>query len=171
MEQMASLTSLTMPEDVLSHELGMNRQDVRAQRGERGVDWELIGNRIYWSEKAAACLVARLSPRQGVETPPPSKNTQMCPVAQPPAQILSGVEVLRVTQWRFPNRHVIHALPVNGNNGHSNGPITVRVKDSHLFRPGMQILARPQAGSAWNFEGNPEKPGAGIRYPRRPGVW
>ena len=43
----------------------------------------------------------------------------------------------------------------------------------HLFRPGMRLLCRPRFGVAgiFDFEGNPDLPEKGRRWPRRPGTW
>lgn len=43
----------------------------------------------------------------------------------------------------------------------------------HLFRTGMRVLCRPRFGTAgvFDFEGNPDLPEKGRRWPRRPGTW
>lgn len=174
MEQMAPTqtqpeacdSGFDVPEELLARQLGLSRTEIRKNRGARGPDWEFVGNRICWSENAAARLVDSLGPKP----PPPDASVAKNPASEPPAlngtPILPKAEVLEVIAWNFPNPRVIRAA-----NGH--GPIIVRVKNARLFRTGMKILARPDpaGGLAWQFEGNPERPEAGIRYPRRPGVW
>jgi hypothetical protein len=170
----------TVHEDQLRAAIGLSREQLRAARKllTRGVDWEVRGHRVCWTENAAGSFALLQQPVLG----PPVPENLGENVATPP---LNGVEpfwgeaqVLVVTAWNFPNRRVIHCVPVNGAGairaeGPPHGPVAVRVQDSQLFRNGMRILARPApAGSAWEYLGNPERPAsAGPRYPRHPGAW
>jgi len=170
------------PEDHLTTALGVPRRTLREARtaGTRGVDWELTGKRIWWSQEATDRFVAQLSPASVPLDPPET------PVVPSNGHVeLAAPQVLRVVQWNFPNRRVIHCVPeseVNtaqeGTNGlrqdgrpQDQDRVAVRVRDSRLFRTGMRVLARPVLGSAWQFEGNPDNPAAGPRGPRRPGRW
>lgn len=163
-----------VPEDNLASALDLKRSDLRAARLSmtRGIDWEVRGHRVCWTENAASQLALRQLPKNGVDphlaaidamaTPPAAKTTL-------PEAFLAPPEVARVTGWNYPNARIIRC--VRENNGHTGESITVRVKNARLFRSGMRVLARPQPGLAWEFVGNPAKPDSGVRYPRRPGVW
>src|SRR6185436_5841209 len=96
------------PEDHLTTALGVPRRTLREARtaGTRGVDWELTGKRIWWSQEATDRFVAQLAPENSAS-----------PTPEPPAEPSNGhvelaaPQVLRVVQWNFPNRRVIHCVP------------------------------------------------------------
>jgi len=155
-----------VPEDHLTVVLGVPRRTLREARqlSTRGVDWELAGKRIFWSQVAADRFVSHLAPENGEA--PNQESVQVDPVDPP--------QVLRVVAWNFPNRRVIQCVAENGvpsSAVSSPERVAVRVKDARLFRNGMRVLARPAVGSAWQFEGNPDNPSAGPRGPRWPGKW
>jgi hypothetical protein len=164
----------TVPEEDLASTLGLSRADLREVRRNtvRGEDWQVRGHRVCWSENAAYRLAMRQQPQNGIEPHPPLSDAVATPAASaaaPSKPFLAPPEVLRVTGWNFANARIIRCIAEN--NGHTGESITVRVKNARLFRSGMQVLARPQPGSAWEFVGNPARPESGVRYPRRPGVW
>jgi hypothetical protein len=155
--------SFPVPEDHLTAVLGIPRRTLREARATstRGVDWELAGKRIFWSQGAADRFVCHLAPENGGAPRQEAAQIEVDPVDLP--------QVLRVVAWNFPNRRVIHCMPENGNT--TSERVAVRVKDARLFRNGMRVLARPAVGSAWQFEGNPDNAAAGPRGPRWPGKW
>ena len=163
-------TPFTISEASLASALGLNRQELRVERSKtvRGADWQVRGHAVYWTEKAACLLTCQQQPPD--PSPAPLEGVATSPQApSEPEHLLTKAEVLRVTAWNYPNARVIRCI--SENNGYMDQAIMVRVKDARLFRSGMRVLARPQPGSAWEFAGNPDKPEAGLRYPRRPGVW
>lgn len=163
----------TVAETGLANALGLKRDALRAARSKtlRGIDWQVRGHAVYWTEKAAYLLTSQQQPPD----PPPALSEVSGSVAtspqaaDKPENLLAEAEVLRVTAWNYPNARVIRCL--SETNGYMDQAIMVRVKDARLFRSGMRVLARPQPGSAWEFLGNPDRPASGPRYPRRPGVW
>lgn len=166
-----------IPEDHLTTALGVPRRMLREARSSstQGVDWEICGGkRVFWSQQAVDRFVAHISPENGTSPPPDSLAAPSgAAVAGPQVHAeLEKSQVLKVVQWNFPNRRVIHCVPENGSpNALGQERVAVRVRDSRLFRPGMRVLARPILGSAWQFEGNPDNPSAGPRGPRWPGRW
>lgn len=167
-----------VPEDTLVAQVGLGRRVVRELRSSdflQGADWALVAGKICWSEKAAVALLARLSPQNGVEHLPAA--SELAPAAPGAAAVplVEPPKVLRVLRANFPNTRIVMCVEEeeekNGNGHPPTELITVRVREAGLFKPGMRLLARPGIGSAWEFLGNPERPAAGARYPRRPGRW
>lgn len=167
-----SRSAFPIPEDHLTTALGVPRRMLREARvcSTQGVDWEICGGkRVFWSQSAVDRFVAQISPENGTNPPPHSTAEPVGAAPQVLHAELEKPQVLKVVQWNFPNRRVIHCVPVIGVQG--AGRVAVRVRDSRMYRPGMRVLARPVLGSAWQFEGNPDNPSAGPRGPRWPGRW
>jgi hypothetical protein len=162
-------------EEELHLTLGLSRRQLREHRqnAARGVDWFVICQRVFWTpagvEKLAGLLAPSPNGSESVAAPP--INAMEASVDESPAQNgHHSDEELEVIAWQHANTRVVVCR--RSGEGSSRDPIIVRVRDSRVFRNGMRLLARPTPiGAAWEFIGNPARPEAGARYPRRPGVW
>lgn len=147
-----SLTTYCIPESEIMRQLGLDAGSVRAARGTEGERWRRGPNsRVLWSAEGVEALRRAIDP----------SSAENAPDAAP-------VRAMTVLACRFANRRIIHAETPEkervtvflGANG-----------DSFRFLPGMQVLARHREGAVWDFEGNPENPAAGRRFPRAVGRW
>ena len=168
--------AFTIPEREVLDRSGLNRRMLREHRGAAGGWWVLGANgRVLWSQAGVVALLEKIAgpastekPALGDLTPAPAENAASeAPVNEP--------EVLEV--WRttgYPNT----ALILCRRAGENPAPNTARRVNvgrgrNALFAPGMRVLARLKFGHTdyYEFEGNPEAPAVGARFPRWPGRW
>lgn len=144
--------TFTIPETDVCRITGLSPESVRAARGEEGGRWKKgPNNRVLWSQEGVDELARVIDPA----------NAKNAPSVAP-------AKALTVLGARFPNRKILIC----------EGPEKERVTvflgsngDNFRFLPGMQVLARHREGAVWDFEGNPENPAAGRRFPRAVGRW
>lgn len=161
-----------MSEQQVALRLGVPTEWVRERRrGGKGTLWDRTGGGpILWTEAAVSelekALVAENAP--AVST---LENGSASPRGQDglaPATENGWVRLI-VQRTGFPNHRILHAFAP----GAPDQLATVWVRDSGRFATGISILALPWPGrpGVFTFAGNPEKPEAGPREPRRKGVW
>lgn len=85
---------------------------------------------------------------------------------------MAPVETLTVARVR--TDRVLHVTRP-GQTYNPNAPLHVWLPRplGRLFRPGMAVAAKKRAhdDTVFDYEGNPESPTAGRKFPRRVGVW
>lgn len=175
-----------LTEQQVALRLGVPSSWVAQRRGPKGDRWDRgDGGRYLWSEAAAEALAGDLEPEAAkiaqeasdektavvtlpsAETSPSAAQRMAIAEKSAPADPLAKLRVIR-TGWK--NRRVLHAVVVEGEIG---GVVTVWVQNSARFAIGLEILGRPWPGrpGVFTFAGNPERPEAGPREPRRKGGW
>jgi len=141
----------TIPEDDLVNDSGLSRATVRKFRGEKGVAWDHGPNgRVHWTPDAVTefKLLAEIP-----ETPPPGPEKP------------DGLDTATVSRKRVANQRLVLA---------ELGGKTIKVfigGHADRFWAPMRILVRPGTNDLWHWVGNPDKPGAGRRLPRKKGKW
>ena len=166
----------TVPEREVLERTGLNRRTLREQRGRPGEWWVLGANgRVLWSEAGIAAVLRKIAGPEGAaekpaaaETPTPAEKAS----SEAPASSAEALEVWRVNG--YPNT----ALILCRKSGEDVSMATARRVNvgkgrNALFAVGMRVLARLRFGHTdyYDFEGNPEKPDVGARFPRWPGRW
>ena len=178
-----------LTEQQVALRLGVPTPWVSSRRGPRGQRWDKTdGGRLLWSESGAAELVLTLEessesppakmaqdasePASAVVTIPGAEKCASAPAALAVAENLAPSDhpirlLVRRTGWK--NRRVLHAVVV----GAESDLVTVWVQNSGKFAVGLEILGRPWPGrpGVFTFAGNPARPEAGPREPRRKGGW
>lgn len=154
-------TSFPIPEDQLIISLGVPRSALRKMRATmtRGVDWDLDGGKIGWTE-AAAANAARLLTSVEAPTTPAEKNAP---------------EILLVAATNLPNPILLACVRPGVPLWKRSEWCMVRIVATArgMFVPGMELTALRLIGeNAFRFLGPPgctEK--CPIRYPKRRGQW
>lgn len=135
-------------EDDLVNDLGITRDLLRKNREKKGADWGPGANGlICWTTEAVDRLRLALK-IPGEKTGPPD------------------AEIATVSTKRVVNQKIVLAIRSNGQ--------VVKVGlggSAALFWAPMQLLIRPGATDLWHWIGNPDRPQAGRRLPRRKGKW
>lgn len=146
-------------EALVAERLGVSLDDVKKLRSRHreGLDWCRGPNRrILWSvsgiESAYSLVTAEKNP--------------------PRANVLDATATFQVVRAR--TERVLHIV-VPGQSYDHRAPVCMWLPQpkAHLFRPGMKVLGRKRAGrdDLWDYEGNPDEPEKGRRFPRKIGVW
>jgi len=123
-----------MKESELAAFLGVPRKEIVKIRKENPEYSFKVGREIHWSSEGKAFVYKELGLDTPLETPESrdtTATTQRC---------------------YFPNRNLIEAKLDNGQT------ILVRVKDSQMYVPGMQIPIRPD-GNGWTVTRHPRQRG------------
>jgi hypothetical protein len=170
-------TNFTVPEREVLERTGINRRTLRENRGAAGAWWVLGPNgRVMWSESGVSALLEKVAgqattaenPAPAVLTPPTAENAP----SEAPASAVEALEVWRTTG--YPNTALI-LCKKPGEPAAMATALRVQVGKGRnaLFAAGMRVLARLRFGHTdyYDFEGNPENPGVGARFPRWPGRW
>ena len=170
-------TDFTVPEREVLSRTGINRRTLRENRGAPGAWWVLGANgRVMWSETGIAALLEKIAgPAAAAEKPAPAVPTLPAAENAPSEAPVSAVEALEV--WRttgYPNTALI-LCKKPGADVAWNTALRVNVGKGRnaLFAAGMRVLSRLRFGHTdyYEFEGNPDNPGVGARFPRWPGRW
>lgn len=134
----------------LAKMLGVPRGTLRDLRKilQKGVDFEICGKSVQWSEKAAQEAAGHLGASVGAVTP--ANALLDSPVSKEPAPAHEFMVLKRAT-----NPHMLQCLDKN------SAPAWVRVPHNDNFRPRMIIRARHN-GNVWELVG---------RCPRFPGKY
>lgn len=142
-------------EEAIAARLGVDRDWLRTQRGQRGVDFKRgNGGRIEWSADA----VERLAVQAAVPTPKIEKSAAVVLVV---AKVdLPAQYQLACVEPGVP-LHTRHAWKLVRISGLMRG----------RFIPGMRLRAEQNPDLGWRYLGNPEDPAAVIKYPKRRGLW
>jgi hypothetical protein len=141
-----------IPESEVCRSTGLDASTVRARRGQEGIHWRKgPAGRVLWSQEGVENLRRSIDPSSAEKSP-----------------TVAAAQALRVIRARFPNRKI---LVCEGPDGESVTVALGNNGDNFRFLPGMTVLARHREGAVWDFEGNPENPAAGRRFPRAVGRW
>jgi hypothetical protein len=166
-----------VPERDVIDRTGINRRMLRENRGAPG-GWWLLGpnGRVLWSEAGIAALLAKIAGEAAsVEKSAPGIPTADTEKNAPSEAPESAVEVLEVVRTTgYPNTALILCRrPGEVVNLTTARRVNVGKGRNRLFAVGMRVLARLRFGHTdyYEFEGNPENPGVGARFPRWEGRW
>ena len=114
----------------------------------------------------------------GTELAPGEISAEKAPATEPAAFVVSrlpdGVFAAVVVRAQgYANDALVLARREDGEPQADSLRVMVGKGRRNLFRPGMRLLCRPRFGTAgiYDFEGNPDLPEKGRRWPRRPGTW
>lgn len=156
------------PEEAVRQRIGVPRSWVRERRGPEGQWWQRVGQAILWSDEGMAGLQALIGGEKA------EASTEKPPVVAADG-LLVPLVTLVVWRSRLANPRIVlaHAPEAVVEAVTTAAAMTVWVRDNSRFAPGMQILARGRPGfdRLFDFAGNPQNPAAGMRLPRRPGLW
>lgn len=149
-----------LPEAWVAGRVGLSLAELKSRRGPEGVLWKKTAHgRVMWSAAGVVRLEADLAQERGAEAGP-----EKIPAADREAFLVARVR----------NARALHVV----RDGEAYDPSRPRVvwlprPLGRLFRPGMRVLARPRPRKpwVWDYEGNPESPSGGRRFPRRVGQW
>jgi hypothetical protein len=170
-------TDFTVPEREVLNRTGLNRRTLHENRGPKGTHWTLVANgRVLWSEAGIAAVLEKIAgPAVAAEKPAPAVPTlpdEKTAASEAPGGAVEALEVWRATGYpntalilcRRPGEDVTMATARRVNVGKGRNT---------LFQAGMRVLARLKWPHTdfYEFEGNPENPAVGARFPRWPGRW
>lgn len=159
-----SAAVFTVPEREVLERTGLNRRTLREHRGDPGAWWVLGANgRVLWSQAGIAAVLEKIAGPAAAAENAPSE----APVSAPEA-----LEVWRTSG--YPNTALILCRrPGEAVNMTTARRVNVGRGRNTLFAVGMRVLARLRFGHTdyYEFEGNPENPAVGARFPRWPGRW
>ena len=123
-----------MKETELAAFLGVPRQQIVAVRKANPEHTFKVGRAIHWTSDGKAFLYKEL----GLDKPLEPETTK---------------ETTAITErCYFPNRHLVEAKLKDGK------LILVRVKDSHMYVPKMEIPIKPD-GNGWTVTRHPKRRG------------
>ena len=171
-----SAAVFTVPEREVLERTGLNRRTLREHRGEPGMWWVLGANgRVLWSQAGIAAVLEKIAGPAGAAEKPAAVLTPTGAENAPSEAPVSAPEALEV--WRtsgYPNTALILCRrPGEAVNMTTARRVNVGRGRNTLFAVGMRVLARLRFGHTdyYEFEGNPENPAVGARFPRWPGRW
>jgi len=157
---LSPVQTFVLPEEAIAERLGISRSLIRGARGAENGRWAFGPNRrVLWSENGFAELQAMISAPVREKAPLP-EGTEVLVVWNPHVPNRRTLIAFRkgvVPETAAPEERCIVYLGYNG--------------DNRRFLPGMEILARPNRGASWWYEGNPATPENGRRLPRFAGTW
>jgi hypothetical protein len=130
-----------VPEIGLCSKTGLSREELVKRRGVRCIDWEIVGKNVLWSEKAAAALLASLSPLDVG----PCIDSKNAPVPTVVEMVRQFEEEKAVVIRGFVNPTIIECRLEA-----SDELVCVRVRDGRMFPPGWSIPVR-KIGDRWEL--------------------
>jgi hypothetical protein len=151
-----AVAAFTVAEVGLAKKTGVSRAVLRSLRQQftRGVDWQVCGKSINWTEAAAQRAAALMAPpnREPEQTAPAEKTAFLDSPVNGEGPLIESMQVVR---WNIPNRHLIQCERAD------KSRVFVRVTSNQNFRERMTIRAQLDS-DGWTLVG---------RCPRFPGRW
>lgn len=117
----------------------------------KDVDWAIQKKCAFWTTAAVAKMAAALTPADPAPVPANAPPTPSATPAQPEKK--AAVTTLIVHKTGFTNRAILQAYQP----GKKNSILTVRVRDSALFAPGVKITAQHVQGKHFVLAGPPPR--------------
>jgi hypothetical protein len=120
---------------------------IRAEKLEQGIHYRQVGKLVLYSESGIEAVRALIGVGTGGDGSPPA--------LRPPER--PKTERVRVTRVFEKNLKFMDGVLVK-----DGARVTIRVRDSRMFAPGMTMECASDGGALWEYLG---------RLPRARGVW